>query len=190
MSIPEWSVAGVLPPIRPGASGAHSDRSPYVTTVIELVLRFGETKQRRVILDGLLRYRAALHELGLTSGFQWVDGSFLEQTEVMEHRAPNDVDVVTFFELPPRYDTQDALRRAATWLARQEKAEYLVDAYYSQLGQRMDRSHVRLVSYWYSLWSHRRDGIWKGFLQIDLDPQHDREAQGNLDALAAEEGDA
>jgi hypothetical protein len=32
------------------------------------------------------------------------------------------------------------------------------------------------VAYWYSMWSHRRDGMWKGFVQIDLSPSEDTPA--------------
>lgn len=190
MSIPEWNTAGVIPPIRPGAEGHSPDRSPYPTTMTELVLCYSTTPERRAILDGLLRYRAALHAIGLTRGFQWVDGSFLEETEVLEDRAPNDVDVVTFFELPNGMAGQEGLLEAGAAIWRREKAEYRVDAYYEELGQPVGRSEVQRISYWYSLWSHRRDGIWKGFLQVDLDPQHDVEARANLDASAQEEGDA
>ncbi|WP_414651656.1 DUF6932 family protein [Hafnia paralvei] len=34
--------------------------------------------------------------MGLAEGFQWVDGSFTENIELIERRTPNDVDVVTF----------------------------------------------------------------------------------------------
>ena len=39
---------------------------------------------------------------------------------------------------------------------------------------------VRQSTYWYSLWSHRRNGQWKGFLQIDLSPADDLIAEANL----------
>jgi hypothetical protein len=35
---------------------------------------------------------------------------------------------------------------------------------------------VAQSSYWYSMWSHRRNQAWKGFLQIDLAPSQDVEA--------------
>ncbi|WP_426763559.1 DUF6932 family protein [Hafnia paralvei] len=34
--------------------------------------------------------------MGLAEGFQWVDGSFTENVELIERRTPNDVDVVIF----------------------------------------------------------------------------------------------
>ena len=52
------------------------------------------------ILDGFLRFRELLTQAGFVSGFQWVDGSFLENVEMLENRPPNDLDVVTFY-IPP-----------------------------------------------------------------------------------------
>ncbi len=79
-------------------TSAHS--SPYVVTAGELVQRFAINASRCVILDGLLRYRAELRELGFVGGFQWLDGSFVEDVEAREDRAPKDIDVVTFAHPP------------------------------------------------------------------------------------------
>ena len=35
----------------------------------------------------------------------------------------------------------------------------------------------------YSLWSHRRNGQWKGYLQIDLSPIDDTVAEANLSKM-------
>jgi hypothetical protein len=136
----------------------------------DVVLRFGVSKERCSILDGLLRYRAALHKAGLVSGFQWVDGSFLEDVEHLETRPPNDVDVVTFFHLPVGV-TQALFAAANKDLVDpvNAKATYLVDGYLTSLGTPSDRL-VRRASYWYGLWSHRRNRTWKGFVEIDLAP--------------------
>lgn len=37
----------------------------------------------------------------------------------------------------------------------------------------MTERDVKVIAYWYSLWSHRRDDSWKGFVQVDLDPEQD-----------------
>jgi len=153
------------------------------------VLRFATSPDRLRILDGLLRYRSSLHELGLTKGFQWLDGSFMEEIEVTEERTPNDIDLVTFFHLPDGLPSQaELLNLVPAWFNSGEKVHFYVDAYYCQLGEPMSRFEVEQVSYWYSLWSHRRDELWKGFLQIDLDPALDAEAKANLNAIAAERG--
>jgi hypothetical protein len=134
------------------------------------VLRFGTSRERCIILDGLLRYRAALHAEGLVSGFQWIDGSFLEQVEQIEERPPNDVDVVTFFRLSAENTAEAVLARNPDLFdAAKTKVRFHVDAYVVQL----DTEAAFLVgssAYWYSVWSHRRDGSWKGFVQVDLGP--------------------
>jgi hypothetical protein len=35
------------------------------------------------------------------------------------------------------------------------------------------KSDVTAVSYWYSMWSHRRNGLWKGFVQVDIAEEED-----------------
>ena len=38
-----------------------------------------------------------MNSLGLVNGFQWLDGSFLEDVEIREQRSPNDLDLVTIY---------------------------------------------------------------------------------------------
>jgi hypothetical protein len=75
VAIPGWTPDGVLPPINAGQP-VSIERSPYVVSLTDYVLRFGDTPDRRAVLSGFLGYRAALHSVGLISGFQWLDGSF------------------------------------------------------------------------------------------------------------------
>jgi len=60
------------------------------------------------------------------------------------------------------------------------KKIYQIDGYLCLLGEPMGKNHVRRISYWYSMWSHRRNGLWKGFLQIDLSPNEDELAYKTL----------
>lgn len=180
-SIPAWNNAGVLPPIRPNALGSSPDRSPYVVELAVLFDRFATSPERMAILDGLLRFRADLHAAGITSGFQWLDGSFLEQVEALESRAPRDMDVVTFLDLPQGLDQRSLVRRHGSLFDQKHvKASYAMDAYFAVLGQPTDPWQVKNIAYWYSLWSHRRDGLWKGFVQVDLDPSQDSDARAIL----------
>lgn len=176
--IPPWNIAGVLPPIRPGQLGHSPDRSPYRVPLWEVVDQFSSSHDRLKILNGLLDYRAALHQLGLISGFQWLDGSFMEDVEMLQSRPPKDVDVVTYFDLPGG-ETQMTLNAKAGNLFSNSyvKSTYLVDAYSHVLGEPVNANNVRQISYWYSMWSHRRNGIWKGFIQVDLNPQEDVNAR-------------
>ena len=177
-SIPAWNSAGVLPPIRPNVPGGSPDRSPYVVDLAVLFDRFATSSERMAILDGLLRFRADLHAAGITSGFHWLDGSFLEQVEALESRAPRDMDVVTFLDLPQGLDQRALAQRHRTLFDQKHaKATYAMDAYFAVLGQPTDQWQVKNIAYWYSLWSHRRDGLWKGFVQVDLDPSQDGDAR-------------
>ncbi|MES2077534.1 MAG: hypothetical protein V4462_18120 [Pseudomonadota bacterium] len=172
--IPSWNMAGVLPPIRPGMLGHSPDRSPYSAALADVIEIFSTSPERIEILQGLLRLRAAFHAVGVVSGFQWVDGSFLEHVELLESRPPNDVDVVTYFDLPAKASETDLVTQNPVIFDHdQVKAAYQVDHYPVVLGKSIDEFQVRQISYWYSMWSHRRDGLWKGFIQVSLDPAED-----------------
>jgi len=144
-------------------------------------------------LEGYLNYRSALHAIGIIEGFQWVNGSFTEDIEMIGRRAPNDLDLVTFFKLPAGVPNQSMLvaldpslfpagPRAATVKA-DLKTRFRVDAYLVPLPSHpADLNRVdRLVGhscYWYGMWSHQRGTQrWKGYLEIDLDPAEDTAAR-------------
>lgn len=179
--LPHWNWVGVLPPVGPEMPGNSPERSPYRVPLADFVDRFATSPERMAILDGLLRFRAKLHELGIVSGFQWLDGSFLEQIELLESRHPRDMDVVTFFDMP-RGENQRSLLQKAGQLFDQKHliATYWVDGYFIVLGQPVDARQVQCIAYWYSMWSHRREGLWKGFVQVDLDSSQDANARAVL----------
>jgi hypothetical protein len=179
-TIPAWNNAGVLPPIRPAAPGSSPDRSPYAVDLVELVDHFSSTSspERVAILGGFLNFRAALHKAGIVRGFQWLDGSFLEQVELLERRPPRDMDVVTFFHLPDGRDQKSLVQgNPGLFDPKALKSTHTMDAYFFVLGDPTEAGHVKRISYWYSLWSHRRDWLWKGFVQVDLDPAQDGAAR-------------
>ena len=185
--IPNWSPRGVLPPIN-SADPTSPYRSPYRVSLIDFVLRFGNTDPRRRIVVGFLDFRSALHGIGVDSGFQWVDGSFLEDIERVENRSPRDLDLVTFFRLPEG-QTQQTLLDANPDIFDNAycKENFCVDAYFQPLNIRLLESLVAQSAYWYSVWSHRRNGYWKGYLQLDLSNTDDETARANI-ALPIDEG--
>lgn len=190
VAIPDWNAQGVIPPIN-NLQPTLADRSPYTVSLTDVVLRFGLSAERRTVLDGFLRYRAALHAAGLAQGFQWLDGSFLEHVEMLESRPPNDIDVVTFYRLPAG-KTQVGLQVQAPDIfpnnrASQQtmKANYHVDVYAVHLGMVSERL-VERGTYWYSMWSHRRNQIWKGYVQVDLAPTEDADARAALTNLGSQ----
>lgn len=186
--LPPWNALGLIPPVNVQQPTA-AERSPYLVSLTDFVLRFGKTSPRRIVLDGFLRYRAALHAAGLVRGFQWLDGSFLENVELLEARAPNDLDVVTFFDLPVGKSQGDIFQQFPELFPTSRdshsklKEKYSVDAYVEDLGKSPSRL-VRQASYWYSMWSYRRNQVWKGFVQIDLAPSADAQAIAQLEKLA------
>jgi hypothetical protein len=153
--------------------------------------RFVTSPERIAILRGLLEYRAALHKAGLTQGFQWLDGSFLENKEAMLGKAPGDIDVATFYHLPAGTTPQQILQSDPLTFGpdgKARKVRFRVDAYLISLDLSPTRPAERLVEnshYWYGVFSHsRRNFLWKGFLQIDLSSVDDAAALSFLKTLS------
>lgn len=97
MPIPAFDgILNVLPP-HLGTNGKVEHLSPYECIMQEVCERFATSSQRIGILRGFLALRQELWSLNLR-GFQWMDGSFVEDIEVQENRSPGDIDVVTFFD--------------------------------------------------------------------------------------------
>lgn len=189
--IPSWNEVGVIPPMdmqRPTST----QRSPYKTDIVKLVERYSFSPQRIEILRGFLRFRNELYKTGLTDGFQWVDGSFIEDIELTEKRPPNDIDVVTFFNVAAN-DTQTEIvaRNPNLFLpqmAKWRKQEFKVDSYLQSL-QLPNAQLVERTVYWYSMWSHRRDLTWKGFLQVPLCVKTDQQALIALESRVSAGGE-
>lgn len=161
-------ILNVLPP-HLGDPRDASQLSPYPCTIAELCGRFATSAKRHEILRGLLSLRQALFDLGI-SGFQWVGGSFLEDIEAQNNRDPRDIDVVTFVGKPERSNDlalQITTRNPMLLDRVQTKTHYLVDHFLIPLGM-LPHQLVDQSRYWYGLFSHRRDGAWKGMLAIQL----------------------
>jgi|AntDeeMinimDraft_4_1070355.scaffolds.fasta_scaffold01392_2 hypothetical protein len=189
--IPDWTTEGVLPPVDDNNPTSPA-RSPYEVSLADLVQRFGTSKERIRILDGFLGYRQSLHDAGLTQGFQWLNGSYMEHVEILEQRPPNDIDVVSFIEFPSdknQRDILDAFNKVVGIRPNEQEAikqHFHVDAYFVPMNMISPERLVERSSYWYSMWSHRRDDSWKGFLKISLLP--DQAAREHLDRLKDQEG--
>lgn len=174
MPIPSFTIDGVLPPyVGPnGPGGAAEDMSPYVATAFEVVTTLASSPGRRNILSGWLNHRADLRAIGFERGFQWLDGSFVEDKE------PRDLDVVSFLYRPQGIQTPQQLAmvmqaNGALFMRNLVKAQYRLDAFPIDL----DGSPEALVSsarYFLGLFSHRRsDDLWKGMLQVRMEDAAD-----------------
>lgn len=174
MSIPAFTIDGILPPFvgADGPGDAPSAMTPYLVTAEEVAVRFGSTENRKNILRGWLDYRAALRAAGFVGGFQWLDGSFVEDKE------PKDIDVMTFTYRPPIL--QDPAQRTP-WIAAHGylydravvKQRFKVDAFPIDLNGHPE-TLVDATRYYGALFSHRRgDNLWKGMLAVRLENQAD-----------------
>jgi hypothetical protein len=179
-SIPAFNHNHVLPP-HLGDPVNYSQLSPYPCTTLELCDRFGTSPERRLILGRFLDFRERLRGEQLTTGFQWLDGSFLEDVELRERRSPRDLDVVTVYWGYDRLFQQGLAARfrefASPMLA---KATYGLDHYNFDAGFKPELT-LEQTRYWILLFSHNRQGVWKGMLKIDLDtPVEDNLARVKL----------
>ncbi|MBD3653265.1 hypothetical protein [Kangiella sp.] len=170
--IPKLNQSGVLPPFIPEQGPTvPASMAPYRSTITDFINRFAFTSERRIILKGLLEYRQKLREIGITNGFQWFDGSFVEDVEQNRGRPPADLDLVTFAERPTA-DTKEwrnlVNNNKELFLPDLSKNKYLCDAYFVDLNTNPAHivSHTR---YWFGLFSHQRDSyLWKGMIEIPI----------------------
>ncbi|MGZ5068842.1 MAG: DUF6932 family protein, partial [Methylobacter sp.] len=73
--IPTLNQSGVLPPFVPELGPTDpAGMAPYRASISEFVQRYAHSNKRKTILKGFLTYRARLRALGITDGFQWLDG--------------------------------------------------------------------------------------------------------------------
>lgn len=179
--IPRFDHNLVLPP-HLGDPTQRTHLSPYPCTTLDLCERFGTTPERKRILGRFLDFRERLQNEGLFTGFQWLDGSFLEDVEVRDGRPPRDLDLVTVYW---GYDRafQVALVQKFPEFARRalSKARYSLDHYVLDAGCTTELT-IDQTRYWISLFSHNRSGVWKGMLRIELNtPDEDAAARLELE---------
>lgn len=172
MPVPAFTIDGVIPPYTgaDGPGGTTEQMTPYEATPLEVVARFAGSDGRREILRHWLEHRQLLRDLGIQVGFQWLDGSFVEDKE------PNDLDLVTFFRRPAGAQTSlqmHGLMRAnpATLMRRPIREARKLDAFFVDLDGSSE-GIIDATRYWCGLFSHRRvDGLWKGMVKVSLAPE-------------------
>jgi hypothetical protein len=188
MAIPAFDGRSLLPPFL-GADETTPDRSPYSTTMSELLASLGTTPVRENLLFGLLKYRELLKSTGYVQGIQFIDGSFVENIERRESRDPGDIDVFSFLVRPASFQRDPATWAAvgfpvwATYLMDRDrnKERFGLDTYGIAVDQHGPLRLINETIYWYSLFSHKRvTHEWKGFLRIPLDPIDDALAMAAL----------
>jgi len=189
--IPAFTPSGVLPPFVGDSPARRGSMSPYQVCIEDVARRFATSPARQTIFRGLLAYRKALRDIGFNQGFQWLDGSFVENVERTRLRPPGDIDIVTFVQRPTE------ARDEAQWSAFQRehldllipakvKARYQCEAFLMDLHS-PGSLLVDDTRYWFGLFSHQRSSYhWKGMLQVDL-VDNDAAALAVLEAGASDE---
>ena len=171
-------------PVRRDQQALRQNRSPYEATLTHVVERFALTRHRAGLILNLIEYRNALYDAGITDGFQWINGSFVEHVETRSRPEkapePGDIDIVTFYRPPAQltFDIVDLFRTSVT------RQRFNIDGYGVALGVEFTPLEVETVAYWYGMWSLRIDDYEpKGFVQVGLDPQNDPDALRALNEM-------
>ncbi len=178
--IPVFDHNLVLPP-HLGDPVQYAQLSPYPCTTLDLCQRLGTTPERRAILGKFLDFRERLCSEGLTNGFQWLDGSFLEDVETRESRSPKDLDLVTvYWGYDRAFQTGLGARFREFASPALSKSVYSLDHYIFDAGVNPIVT-MEQTRYWILLFSHNRQGVWKGMLRIELNtPAEDKAARQEL----------
>lgn len=183
MPIPDFDHNNVLPPHLNNPTSS-VDLSPYPCTIEELCHKFSTSKERVQILKNLIAFRERMTQFGVVNGFQWLDGSFLENIEVSQRRAPRDLDIVTFYGgLSQQHQSNIMTNFPEFACSTLSKSNFLLDHY------AVDYSYdpnvtVEYTRYWVQLFSHNRMGIWKGMLQLFINtPADDQRALAYLNSI-------
>lgn len=175
MPIPSFDHNNVLPP-HLGNPVDRTHLSPYQCTILELCHKFSTSKHRISILKNFVSFRQKMTAMGVVFGFQWLDGSFMEDIEKSQNRPPTDLDVVTFFgglSIPDQTKISTVFPEFANpGLA---KTTYNLDHYAVDYSYSPDVT-VEQTRYWIQLFTHNRVGVWKGIIRLPLntsiDDQH------------------
>lgn len=183
--IPPFTSENVLPHMLPDPVAAQ--HGPWHCTAVELVDRFGTTPTRRRFLLAWLDFRRDLLAAGFVGAFQWIDGSFVEA----QPSEPHDIDVLTFLSSAQFGDDDEAFEAAVArmpWFDEPiAKQQFGLQARMVDFHRKDSRHLVAEVCTWTMLFSHRRGGEPKGWLQIVVDsPQADAEARQRLIELNEE----
>jgi hypothetical protein len=170
--VPDFTISGAMPAFLGTSPTVSAFMSPFTTSLTRIATKLCGSPARKEIFRGLLAYRQELATIGMDGGFQWLSGSFMEDIESRESRNPNDIDVVTFCHRPTTAKDDVAWQpffaaNVRLFDARLVKPVFKADAYLVDLDTE-PTNVVNQARYWFGLFSHRRDGLWKGLLQVPL----------------------
>lgn len=161
-----------------------SDLSPYRCDTLEICKKLGTTKERVEILKGLLNFRQRMSQNGIINGFQWLDGSFIENIEITEKRPPRDLDLVSFYgDLTIEEQKVKRKQFIEFFNPSLAKDKYKLDHYAVDYSFRPEVT-IEMTRYWIQLFTHNRLGVWKGILRLEMNTvEIDRKALKYLNSL-------
>lgn len=166
--IPPFDHNNVLPPFQGGDPTKRGSLSPYKSDIMEFCQYFAKTPARKDILKGFVEFRIECLKYGIQLGYQWIDGSFVENVEISQRRDPHDIDVVTICALTdPNQQIAIANNFPAFVDPRLSKIKYKVD-HYLCLVNVSPFATIENVKYWNQLFGHNRAGTWKGMIELPL----------------------
>jgi hypothetical protein len=184
--LPSFDLRGLLPPFA-GDAASTADRSPYWVTMTEFASKMGTTPHRRQLIGNLISYRRMLTNEGYVGGIQFIDGSFVENVEIVANRPPTDIDVFSVLNAPAKY-VADVAAWQTTGLPfwqneivdrDRNKQRFSLDTYAVLFEERAAQpmNLINDIIYWYGLFSHQRETLaWKGFAGLAIDPVDDQAA--------------
>lgn len=178
MPIPDFDHNNVLPPFINGRPGILTNHSPYICTIQEFCEKFATTEVRIELLTKFVEFRLKVHESEITSGFQWVDGSFLEDKEKALNKDPNDIDVATFFQVSSP-NTEDKIKNEFPEFINRglAKDNYMLDNLLIHITPLAPYDLIRNTNFISKLFSYSRRGVHKGMVEIHLNtPTNDKAA--------------
>lgn len=180
--IPPFNHNNVLPPYLGADPSKKGALSPYKCTIMEFCQRFATSEKRISILKDFVTFRLRCYDVGIRVGFQWIDGSFIEDIKARDNREPNDIDVVSFvfgFRSNP-YLLENIKRNLPEFLDHVlSKAHFQVD-HYPMEADCNPMLTIEMVKYWNQLFGHNKIGVWKGMVEIPFCKKDNTE---DVDAL-------
>ncbi|MBV1861831.1 MAG: hypothetical protein KUG77_25650 [Nannocystaceae bacterium] len=165
----EFRADGSLPPYVGGSPDEITSHqgSPFVLTTVDACKLLGTSAHRQSLLRGLLKYRAALRDVGVRRGFTLIGGSMTENRGA----EPGDVDVAVLVHVPEdlratlvsgrKRERFEQLRNANI-----TKAEFGVDAYVFAAEDIL--SDLPTLLRMFNLYSHSKLQTWKGVVAVDM----------------------
>ena len=182
--IPPYEHNHVLPPYI-GDPHNRFNYSPYRCDVMEFCQHFCTSPERIELAKSFMDFRLACVANGIT-GRQWVDGSFVEDTEAQDNRKEPECMIVTsLIEVKTQEEADWILKNFPEFtnpLLSMEK--YKVDHYVFVVNQSPDEI-ISWTKFWVQLFSHNELGVWKGMIELPLydNDANDQMARSFLNSL-------